>query len=342
MDTKTIIPIPDAPLVTGNRITEVWFRFLLQLFNRTGGAPGVDVTKIVRDINDLQASVESENYGAAIAALQAALADVPPDVLTTALIEVTAAQVADLQAQLEALVIAVTTPGTEPPVDSIAYLSAAETPAPDVAVFAVREEPPSDVFSHGSLAGGDLHAVASQSEAGFMSAADKLKLDTLPSIVMSPIALTADVVAQNSTADVNIFSTTLAANSLAVGSTFLSSFTMLASAAGSSGTLSIWVKVGATKVLTATFTVPLVGLSNQAIVSVFRFTVRTTGAGGTFQVSGNNNGNSTLFTSGIVINTASGSINTTTSNTLSIGMNWSVANVANVATAKTGLMNQEK
>lgn len=328
MDTKTIIPIPDAPLVIGDRITEVWFRFLLQIFNRTGSTPGVDVTKLVRDINDLQASVEAENYGAAIASLQAALADVPPDVLTSALIEVTAARVADMQAQIESLVWSASTPGAEPPADVWSLL--------------VRDEPPDDVYTHGSQAGGDLHAVASQSIAGFMSTADKLKLDTLPSIVMSPIALTADVVAQNSTADVNIFSTTLAANSLDVGSTFLSSFTMLASAAGSSGTLSIWVKVGATKVLTATFTVPLVGLANQAIVSVFRFTVRTTGAGGTFQVSGNNNGNSTLFTSGIVINTASGSINTTTSNTLAIGMNWSAANVANVATAKTGLMNQEK
>jgi len=328
MDTKSIIPIPDAPLVSGNRITEVWFRFLLQLFNRTGGAPGGDLAKVIRDINDLQADVEGQNYGAAIASLQAALADVPPDVLTSALIEVTAARVADMQAQIEALVWSASTPGAEPPADVVAFM--------------LRDEPPGDVYAHGSQAGGDLHAVATQTVAGFMSASDKLKLDTLPSISMSPIALTADVVAQNSTADVNIFSTTLAANSLAVGSTFLSSFTMLASAAGSSGTLSIWVKVGATKVLTATFTVPLLGLSNQAIVSVFRFTVRTTGAGGTFQVSGNNNGNSTLFTSGIVINTASGAINTTTSNTLSIGMNWSVANVANVATAKTGLMNQEK
>lgn len=328
MDTKSIIPIPDAPLVNGNRITEVWFRFLLQLFNRTGGTPGGDLTKVIRDINDLQADVEGQNYGAAIASLQAALSDVPPDVLTSALIEVTAARVADMQAQIESLVWSASTPGAEPPADVLALV--------------VRDEPPADVFVHGSQAGGDLHSVATQSIAGFMSSADKLKLDTLPNITVSPVAITADIVAQNSTADVNIFSTTLAANSLAVGSTFLSSFTMLASAAGSSGTLSVWVKVGATKVLTATFTVPLVGLSNQAIVSVFRFTVRTTGAGGTFQVSGNNNGNSTLFTSGIVINTASGSINTTTANTLSIGMNWSAANVANVATVKTGLMNQEK
>jgi hypothetical protein len=313
MDTKAIIPIPDAPLVYGDRITEVWFRFLLQIFNRTGGGEGSDITRVLRDISDLQQSIESQDFGAAIASLQSALVDAPADVPSAALIDSVAARLADMEALND--------------------------PNGAQVVF---DSPPEDVFTHGSLEGGALHSLATATVAGFMSSADKSKIDLLPATFFSPVSLTSDVVAQNTTADVNVFSTILPANSLAVGTTFSSSFTLLASAAAASGTISIWVKLGATKILNATFTVPLGGLTNQPLVSFFRWTVRTVGAAGTLQVSGNNNGSSTLFTSGIVVNTALANINTTIANTMSIGVNWSVANAGNVARAKTGLMEQER
>lgn len=327
MDTKSIIPIPDAPLVNGNRITEVWFRFLLQLFNRTGASEGGDLTKVIRDINDLQANLEAQEYGAAIAALQAALSDVPPDVLTSALIEVTALRVADIEAQMEALVSSVSTPGAEPPADVLALV--------------VREDPPADVYTHGSQAGGDLHAVASPMAAGFMSAADKSKLDVYPRIAMSPVAVTADVVATNSTADVNILTGALPANQLAVGSTFFCGFTTITSTHNSVQTLNIWAKIGATKIIILSLTYPGSGVTNVGVYTQLRMTVRSIGAGGTVQISGISQGSVSVLTNAPFIASTSGAIDTTVANSLTIGMNWGAVQPTNVATTKTGLLVQD-
>lgn len=314
MDTKSIIPIPDAPLVNGNRITEVWFRFLLQLFNRTGGTPGGDLTKVIRDINDLQADVEGQNYGAAISSLQAALSDVPADVLTSALIEVTAARVADMQAQL----------------DSYAVHACSQ-----------RSEPPLDVYTHGSLAGGDLHTVATAESAGFMSASDKSKLDVYPRIYVSPVPLVADVVATNSTADVNILSASVAANQLRVGSSFFVNFTNITSTHNSVQTLNIWAKIGATKILILALTYPGSGVTNVGVLTQIRMIVRSIGALGTVEISGLAAGSVAVLTNAPFIASTSGSINTTVSNTITFGMNWGAVQPTNVATTKTGILVQE-
>ena len=327
MDTKAIIPIPDAPLVSGNRITEVWFRFLLQIFNRTGADPGVDITKLVRDINDLQAGLEGQDYGAAIASLQAALSDVPADVLTTALVEVTANRVADMQAQIESLVYAAATPGVEPPADVLALV--------------VRDEPPADVYTHGSLAGGDLHAVATSAAAGFMSASDKSKLDVYPRLLISPVPVVADVVATNSTADVNIFSASIGANQLVVGSTFFAGFTNITSTHNSVQTLNIWAKIGATKIIILSLTYPGSGVSNVGVTTQIRMTVRSIGAAGTVQISGVAQGSVSVLTNAPFISSTSGSIDTTAANTITFGMNWGAVQPTNVATTKTGLLIQE-
>lgn len=50
------------------------------------------------------------------------------------------------------------------------------TASPGTVDFASRGD---HVHAHGELGGGDLHALASDTEAGFMSAADKMKLDAI-------------------------------------------------------------------------------------------------------------------------------------------------------------------
>jgi len=160
MDTNAVIPIPDAPMVVGNRVTEVWFRFFLQLFNRTGSTPGVDVTKLVRDINDLQVLWASQTP------TELAAQDIPPaDVMASAAIALVMTRLYELQAQIQ----------------QISGLSAVpEQLQPEAATCcAVIDTPPADVFTHGTHADETLHAVATPTSAGFMSAADKTKLDSL-------------------------------------------------------------------------------------------------------------------------------------------------------------------
>lgn len=330
MDTRTTIPLSDHPLTrNGDQITEAWFRFFLTLFNRTGAGEGSDLTIVKKDISDIQAAIQAEDYGAAIAAIQSALNAAPPDVVTAALIDTTAQQVSQLQAQIESMACVV-----QAPVESL--------PA-EVASVVLRDDPPADVYAHGALEGGELHALATSATAGFMSSADKSKLDVYPSIVVSPVVVTADILASNTASDVSILSVSTPANSLQIGSTFESRAYFLINAAALAGsTFTVWIKLNATKVLNATFSIPAVGLSNQTVAYSMLFTVRTTGAAGTFYVSCNSHGPNTLFTSGTVINLSGGSIDTTTANTLSIGMNWSAANAGNVATAKSGILTQGK
>lgn len=159
MDTKAIIPIPDAPMVMGNRVTEVWFRFFLQLFNRTGADPGVDVTKLVRDINDLQAILNGQTP------TELAGQDIPPaDVVASAAIALVMGRLDELQAQIQQVVAANCVPDPLP--------AEAMTCAP-------VDMLPAEVFTHGTHADETLHAVATPTSAGFMSAADKTKLDSL-------------------------------------------------------------------------------------------------------------------------------------------------------------------
>ena len=160
MDTKAIIPIPDAPMVVGNRVTEVWFRFFLQLFNRTGGNPGGDLTKVIRDINDLQALLEGQTPA------DLSSEDIPPaDVMASAAIALVMGRLDELQAQIQ----------------QVAGISAVPDQLPTEAATccAATDAPPADVFTHGTHADETLHAVATPTSAGFMSAADKTKLDSL-------------------------------------------------------------------------------------------------------------------------------------------------------------------
>jgi hypothetical protein len=121
MSTPANFPDVGVPFADSNgRISMVWFQFLLQIFNRTGGASGSDDT-------------------AALEALIGALSD-----------------------------------------------QFAGAPAP-VAVLPVVE-PDSFVPTHGIQDAPDLHATATQTANGFMSSADKVKLDAVSATVEDKFA----------------------------------------------------------------------------------------------------------------------------------------------------------
>lgn len=181
-----------------------------------------------------------------------------------------------------------------------------------------------------------LHAVATQSSAGFLSAADKAKLDGLAANALSPQSLTSDVTASNTTADVTVLTETLAANTARKG--MLRRFTMyaLVSNGTNAGTLQLWVKIGSTKVFTHAFTTPTTAATNKGLYVAFEWCFRAIGSGGQAQVSG------TLFTNDTPAVTLTpdslvtpAAIDTTVTQTFTFGFNWVAADAANAITAKS-------
>ncbi|HEP7878000.1 TPA: hypothetical protein VDT20_005707 [Pseudomonas aeruginosa] len=220
----------------------------------------------------------------------------------------------------------------------------ANSPAPDGQVSRLPKPsvvvPDQAVYQHGIHDAGDLHAAVTASKNGFMTSGDKSKLDSFPNI--APVALTADATIVNSTADGNILQLTAPASSLSAGSTIGGRLYALVSSAALTGTLSVWIKIGATKVITQTFTMPALGQTNTGMSYYFTASVRTTGVSGTIQLSALMTSNGNALNAGPVVSTASATINTTISNTFTLGWNWSVANAANSATAKNAVLSQEK
>jgi hypothetical protein len=209
-------------------------------------------------------------------------------------------------------------------------------------VIAQSEAAPEGIVpTHGLQADPALHEVASSAQNGFMSATDKAKLDSVSLPVVSPTALLADVVTQNSTADGPILTFVLPASSIVAGTTVAARLTGLITSAASAGTLSVWIKSGATKVLTQVFTLPAAAQSGVGVAYSVSITARTTGTSGTMQIAG-------MLTSagnvlgGPALGSVSAALNTTISNTLTIGWNWSAANSGNVATAKNATFLLEK
>lgn len=190
------------------------------------------------------------------------------------------------------------------------------------------------VFTHGAQDDDSLHALATASAAGFMSATDKAKLDAIGLIPAQ--SLVSDVAATNSAADVAILTETLAANTARAGMQRRFSMYGLVSNGTTAGTLQIWVKVGATKVFTHSFTTPTTAATNRGLFVAFEWCFRTIGSSGTLQISG------TLFTNDTPAVTLTpdslvtpAAINTTSSNTFTFGFNWLAANASNSVIAKT-------
>ncbi|GAA4321778.1 hypothetical protein GCM10023144_01250 [Pigmentiphaga soli] len=182
MDTRSDIPLPQsAVLAPGGRFAEVWWRFFLTLWNRTGGADGEDADALRRLILDLQAAVEGQQYGNALAQIQAALDEgqMPADVAQAAAMGVIGCMAAEALQRCESLVpIRIQVPGGGPVNESSARARGDFLPPEPYA----RQSPPilpPEVWAHGIHEAPELHAVATPTSAGFMSAADKAKLDGL-------------------------------------------------------------------------------------------------------------------------------------------------------------------
>lgn len=197
------------------------------------------------------------------------------------------------------------------------------------------------VPSHGQQNDPGLHDVVTITDNGFMSAFDKVKLDSVVLPTVSPAALVADVVTQNSTADGPVLAFTMPAASIAVATTISVRLTGLITSAVSAGTLSVWIKSGATKVLTQVFTLPASAQSGVGVAYSAAITARTIGASGTMQIAGALTSALNVL-GGPAIGSVIAALNTTISNTFTIGWNWSVANAGNIATAKNATFSLEK
>lgn len=196
--------------------------------------------------------------------------------------------------------------------------------------------------NHGQQQDPGLHALATTTTDGFMSAGDKVKLNNLSVPAVVPATLIADAVVTNTTADGVILSIAVPAGALLAGSTLSLRMFGLVTSAAVAGTLSFWVKIGATKVLSQSFTLPASGVANAGVFYTANATVRTAGAAGTIQLSSLMTSGSNALNGGPVVGTAAGSIDTTAASTFTIGWNWSVANAGNTATAKNATIILEK
>lgn len=163
MDTRTDIPPPSSIVLDPRgRMTEVWWQFLLLLWRRTGGGNGGDLTKIIAEITDLATAAGGTAPDAHVATLLSRLDD-----LETAI----AAEVSMLA-------------GPRGDASAPEFVTAHHN-RQDISEGIVRTPPsPPDVDfglvpTHGVHEDPDLHAVATPDRAGFMSAADKAKLDSL-------------------------------------------------------------------------------------------------------------------------------------------------------------------
>lgn len=157
MDVRSNIPDFGTPIIGADgRISEVWWRFLLQLFNRTGGATGVDGGMVETITHDNSASGESMVPMNAFDAIGRMFLDA-----------LAAAQVKVLQQSASS------------DVAPVSVMQVLAQDVPPVPVFRAAFDQHETVSRHGLQDDPDLHALATPTSAGFMSAADKAKLDSL-------------------------------------------------------------------------------------------------------------------------------------------------------------------
>lgn len=196
--------------------------------------------------------------------------------------------------------------------------------------------------THGQQNDPILHDIVTITANGFMSAADKIKLDAMTVPVAPPTALIADVVTQNTTADGAVLTFTMPASSIVVGTTIAVRLYGLITSAALAGTLSVWIKAGATKIMTQTFTLPGLGQVNTGLFYTASLTARTVGASGAIQIASLMTSNGNALNGGPAVGSVSAALNTTVAQTFTIGWNWSVASAANIATAKNATFVLEK
>lgn len=182
-----------------------------------------------------------------------------------------------------------------------------------------------------------MHALVTTSTHGFMSASDKTKLDALPQYV-TPTSIISSVTTTNTTADAAVSTIVIPANTFVPGSVLNMRMAGVLSGAAAGGNFNVWVKVGATKMLTLTISMPAGATSNIGMRFEMTMTQRSASvmqfAG--FLVSAQN----TYLPIEIIAETTNG-VSTTVANTFTAGWNWSTANAANIAVAHTCIFKQE-
>lgn len=346
-DLNTIIPDFSVNIInplTGT-IDPIWFQFLLKLFDRTqalngailgvtGSAPIVSTGGTFPEISITAATVSES--GSMSAADKAKL-----DSMTSGAAVAAVSGSAPIVSSGGTSPFISITPAT---VSAAGSMSASDKLKLDgvtagAAVASVSGTAP--ILSSGGATPAISISAATPGAAGSMSASDKTKLDAL----LSPVALNtiAPVIVANSTTDTTILTFSPAAGSLVAASAFNIKAGAFLSSAISAGTISIWVKLGATKIVVNTLTLPASALTARNISYAGTLTIRSTGVSGVLKIFGTMESDANVLTGSPSIAVDGGVvIDTTAANTFTLGMNWSVANPSNTITAHTASIIQEK
>jgi len=378
--------IPDFNLPIFNPQTgmmnPVWFQFFLKLFDRTGGSSGEppDLDVIISTQSLLNSAVQIQADAAGFQDIVAQLQSVPllprmaqfylgdvaahgvqVDELLHALVTTTAhgfmsaADKVKLNGITGGAAVA-SVSGTAPIASSggttpVISISAATTSA--AGSMSAADKTKLDSITGGAAvasvsgtapivsSGGTTPAIsinpATISGAGSLSASDKIKLDSLINGLSA--SLTASVTTTNTTADTSILSLVVPAATFVVGSVLEARLMADISGAAAGGNLSIWIKVGATKLHTLTVSLPAGATSGIGLRLNMLMTQRS---GTTMQLSGELVTAQNTLLPVEVITTVLNGFDASISNTVILGWNWSAANAANIAIAHTALMKQEK
>lgn len=207
-----------------------------------------------------------------------------------------------------------------------------------VQTFLLADDPePVLAITHGVHSDPILHDPVTQLVNGFMLAADKIRLDALRN-TLAPATIIASVPANNTTADIAVNQIVAPAGSLPVGSAIRVRCYVLVVAAAVAQTLSFWIKIGATKLIINTVTPPGAGMASTGLRIDMSMTVRA-GTLGLFTSEVISQGN--LVTPINSITTGAAAFDPSISNTIVFGMNWSVANAGNTASAQSCVIVQE-
>jgi hypothetical protein len=143
--------------------------------------------------------------------------------------------------------------------------------------------------------------------------------------------LTSQALASNSLADVNFCTFTVPANILTLGQQVMLEAWGNSDNGTTAGTLNFWIKVGATKICTVSFTTTTTAKTLQGWHVRILVTFRSVGSGGTMIGAGIYWSTAPTVTNGTTVNTSTTAVATNASLAITAGFNWTAANASNIA-----------
>lgn len=205
--------------------------------------------------------------------------------------------------------------------------------------FALAEEMTDDgyAWNHGVQYDPAHHAVATVNDNGFMSSLDKQKIDGIKTLVPATLLLAA-VTNTNTTADADILAVTIPAGAFPVGSTLKISLVANLSNAAAGGVLSLWVKFGAGKAIQFTVATPAAATANVGAMMVVDITQVAANSAVLAGLVSNTGG---VYTPAPFVTSNNTALDSTVANTITVGWNWSLADPANIAVARSCKIIQE-